>query len=949
MVFRFDDFELNPDTRELIRGGDQMGIEPQVFDVLLVLVQNRDRVVSKTELLDAVWGDRFVSESALSSRIKFARRAVGDDGRTQRLIKNVHGRGYRFVGEVLEGPAGDTSVPARLDLSVDQEFPFVGRLELLAVADALGERASRGDTTALLVGGEPGIGKTRLATEIADRSRVRHGCLVLGGRCDRHLSTSLQPWARGSGASGSRTSPTKLFEPTSPGSPIICGSPCRRSTPRLGVDRPPPPAPTDDYATIDAIAVLLERISQRRPVTVVLDDVQWAGGATRALASLLIRRGTSRVLLILTYRTTVDDLEDPVREWLADLESHPGVELVELDGLARADIESLVGKALTAEQAGAVGEEVWTRSGGHSLFATELIRDVRSGVGADHLPRTVASLVNTRLERLPADVSGLVGAAAAVGLEFDLGVAAAAADLEVAAALDAVDIALRAQIVHEVAGTTDRFRFSHLLMPAAVLESMTSARRVRLHARIVDVLSERDGSRVEIAHHLLEASPILDPDRVVSEVRETATVAMIDHQYDRAAALLARCADIPEDDRVRAEVLTELGHAYNQAGRQPKALEPFDRAATAARRHGWTDLLVSAALGRWGQSSFRASQDRTVVPLIDEALGFESELDPVTAARLVAKRAIYGMFTSPLAERDRSSARALDLVGEAPTPERLEVLEARWMAIACPAMVDEVASMEGELAMLRKQLGALTTDACAPEMVLYWQGLGSELRDLYAEIEADPRQKRDVDQWRSTALAGTLSLFEGDLAAARLAADEALQLGREPWGEAGRVVHGLVHLLIDVLNGTAEGSLDRWERIAEEVPSDSMRATRAWAEAMWGDPAVARELLDAVAPNADQLAENYMGGFGLVGCAEAVLRLGAAEHVDHLRATLMGLTPRMLGHPWAPSLAVADVLCRLGLMQGDEAEAARHRAEALETYTRIGADSLARRLARATA
>ena len=75
-------------------------VEPQVFELLRYLIVNRDRVVSKEELLDAIWGDRFVSESALTSRVKAARRAVGDDGQAQRVIKTVHARGYHFVAEV---------------------------------------------------------------------------------------------------------------------------------------------------------------------------------------------------------------------------------------------------------------------------------------------------------------------------------------------------------------------------------------------------------------------------------------------------------------------------------------------------------------------------------------------------------------------------------------------------------------------------------------------------------------------------------------------------------------------------------------------------------------------------------------------------------------------------------------------------------------------------------
>jgi DNA-binding winged helix-turn-helix (wHTH) protein/pimeloyl-ACP methyl ester carboxylesterase len=87
---------------ELRRNDAAVHVEPQVFDVLAHLVARRDRVVSKAELLDAVWGDRFVSESALTSRIKAARKAVGDTGRDQRVIKTVHGRGYQFVAAVEE-------------------------------------------------------------------------------------------------------------------------------------------------------------------------------------------------------------------------------------------------------------------------------------------------------------------------------------------------------------------------------------------------------------------------------------------------------------------------------------------------------------------------------------------------------------------------------------------------------------------------------------------------------------------------------------------------------------------------------------------------------------------------------------------------------------------------------------------------------------------------------
>jgi DNA-binding winged helix-turn-helix (wHTH) protein len=105
MIYRFADFELDPSTAELRRGEQAVTVEPQVFALVLLLVENRERVVSRDEILERVWDGRVVSDSALSSRIKSARRALGDDGRAQRFIRTIHGRGFRFVAEVKEAAA----------------------------------------------------------------------------------------------------------------------------------------------------------------------------------------------------------------------------------------------------------------------------------------------------------------------------------------------------------------------------------------------------------------------------------------------------------------------------------------------------------------------------------------------------------------------------------------------------------------------------------------------------------------------------------------------------------------------------------------------------------------------------------------------------------------------------------------------------------------------------
>jgi len=112
MSFRFDRFELNEKTFELRRHDVRVAVEPQVLSLLLMLVSHRDRLVTKDEIIRLVWNGRFISDAAVASRIKSARQALGDDGRQQRMIQTVHGRGFRFVHPIEEEAAHHQAVPA---------------------------------------------------------------------------------------------------------------------------------------------------------------------------------------------------------------------------------------------------------------------------------------------------------------------------------------------------------------------------------------------------------------------------------------------------------------------------------------------------------------------------------------------------------------------------------------------------------------------------------------------------------------------------------------------------------------------------------------------------------------------------------------------------------------------------------------------------------------------
>jgi predicted ATPase/DNA-binding winged helix-turn-helix (wHTH) protein len=172
--FLFGEFVLD-DARFTLSGPDgPIHVEPQVFELLRHLIVHHERVVTKEELLDTIWGDRFVSESALTSRVKAARRAVGDDGQAQRVIRTVHARGYRFVADVRieqtggDRAAGDSARPALRALPRLRNAPIGRDADIASIVERVR------DAPLVTVAGPGGIGKTTVAVAAAGRLDAEH-------------------------------------------------------------------------------------------------------------------------------------------------------------------------------------------------------------------------------------------------------------------------------------------------------------------------------------------------------------------------------------------------------------------------------------------------------------------------------------------------------------------------------------------------------------------------------------------------------------------------------------------------------------------------------------------------------------------------------------------------------------------------------------------------------
>ena len=455
MILAFGDCELDLDRYELRRAGLLVPMEPQVFDVLVHLASHPDRVVSKEELLDTVWGDRFVSESALTSRVKAARRAVGDDGTRQAVIATAHGRGYRVVVPVHErGGNGRGPASAALEPSDAGPLALLERDEPMQELVRALAAARSGSGRLVCVAGEAGIGKSALVRSFADQAADHATVMVTG--CD-DLST---PRALG---------------------PI-----------RDLVDGLPPDRRQDlaDDLSGTNLSRVLAAIGSERGCVVVIEDLHWADDATLdVIRQLAARVRELPVVVVLTYRDEEVGLAHPLRRLLGATRG-PHVAQLALSPLSEGAVAAL------AAGSGRDAAELFDATGGNPLFVTELI-----AAPPGKLPSSIKDAVVARLGQLSAGDAEVVRAISIVPDRVER----TAVEVLCGPSDDSLAIAEHRGLL---AGDASHIWFRHELVRQAVEDTLASSERVRLHRLMARYLHERQDDPARVVHHATHCGDI---------------------------------------------------------------------------------------------------------------------------------------------------------------------------------------------------------------------------------------------------------------------------------------------------------------------------------------------------------------------------------------------------------------------------------------------------------
>lgn len=657
--------------------------------------------------------------------------------------------------------------------------PFVGReKELAALARHLRD-ACAGRGSVALITGEPGIGKSRLAEELAESARAC-GIAVHWGLCEEGESApAFWPWmqiVRGLARSHDVDDVRSAMGPAAEDLDHLL--PERRAS----VAPPTAPATTDEDHTrsrrFDSMCRFLAECAARTPLLLIVEDLQWATEPSLRLLLFVAGQLTAaRVLLLLTCRDVGANRSPQLARVLAGLARLPGHERMALSGLSRTEVARVMTAMAGVAPPDNLLNSVYRRTDGNPFFVAELVRSLddadmwhayAAGRPPEHpIPATLRDVIQERLDRLSRTCRHVLTTAAALGPEFDVALLAQVTSGRRHEAAERLLVTLaeaeRAAIIAGVVGVPGRFRFAHDLIREVLYAALPNSLKPTLHHHIGRGLEAYYGDDVEphleeLAHHFFQAVPVGDGERAIAYAVRAARRAEQGLAPEVGAGfynLALRVLDLfPAGDTDRRyELLMARGSAEVRGGQLDRARTTFRDAADIARRRlpahhdQAAEDLARAALGLQLTALTTGAVDQRQVDLIEEALARVGTSNQPLRARLLGRLAMELYYAS---DRQRSrdlSVQALQLARRSADAAALAyVLQARRYVAWGPDTVDERLTLAGEMVDLARTLGDPELAMAGYHTRLVALQEAGDMATAIAELEAHGRLADELRQ-----------------------------------------------------------------------------------------------------------------------------------------------------------------------------------------------------------
>jgi tetratricopeptide (TPR) repeat protein len=823
---------------------------------------------------------------------------------------------------------------------------------------------------AAIVAGEAGIGKTRLASELACAVHGE-GALVLYGRCDEGLGVPYQPWVEALRPAAAAIGRDRLRAELGRLAPELA-----RLLPELDAGEPLRADPeTERYTLFEAVTALIETATSAQRALLVLDDLHWAARPTLLMLRHLIRSDRPlRALVLGTYRETELAPDHPLAQLLADLQRDAGATTVHIAGLDERGIAALLqataGHALD-EEATEFVRRLHAATGGNPFFIRELLADlVESGAiyragqrwttdlaaGELEVPEGLRHVIRQRVARLTEPARHALAVAAVAGPTFSLSLLEGVLG-ERSALLDGLDESVSAGLLTE--DSPGEYAFAHALVRQTIYDGHTSARRMRLHRRLGEALEKRadaDEHVEALAHHFAQAAADGKGTKAAAYALRAGHNAAARLAYEDAAAHYERglhaleLAEMP-DEGLGCELLLALAEARWSFGDIDKARESARLAAELADRRDDPEQLARAALAFAGPPRIEQAAAITgpLVGLLERALEALGDSDSALRARAMARLAA----AATLGARRRRPALAYQAVemarrvGDKPT--LADVLLNSHFATWTPDNLDERRAAVSELARLAAEVGDTLLEAAARRWSvadhLELADIDAAERELAAyERLSDalhqraPRYLGGIPRYLAVVARAGHAHLQGRLEDFEALAHEALALGLEDHAEMATHTFGAHMLSLRGEQGRLGELVDAVRSFAEQHPAHpAWRCPLALVYAKLDRRDDARRELEALARHDfTDLPRDYMWLICIADLSEAVALIEDARHAEPLYQLLLPFADRCIVVDGP--ICVGSAARPLGLLAaalGRFDAAARHFEDALKMNAKI--------------